>query len=261
MNILVANDDGIHAEGLQNLVKALSSEATVYVVAPDSQRSGASHSITMNTKLYFTKMPVEGAKEAYAFTGTPADCVKMGIALFEKEGITIDCVVSGINHGGNLGTDTLYSGTVGAAREGFINNKVSLAVSVNSHDVCHGFEYACNLAVETVKGLKEKWSEVEACVLNINVPDLPKDQIKGLKVTKLGIRDYDNWFNPVVMDDGKIEICYGGKPISFDEEYSKREEMADVIAMDLGYATVTPLKSDLTYEEILDKKIWGIYND
>lgn len=90
---------------------------------------------------------------------------------------------------------------------------------------------------------------------------MPKDQIKGLKVTKLGIRDYDNWFNPVVMDDGKIEICYGGKPISFDEEYSKREEMADVIAMDLGYATVTPLKSDLTYEEILDKKIWGIYND
>lgn len=260
MNILVANDDGIHAEGLQKLVKALSSEGTVYVVAPHLQRSGASHSITMNTKLYFTETSVEGAEKAYAFTGTPADCVKMGIALFEREGTNIDCVVSGINHGGNLGTDTLYSGTVGAAREGYINNKVSLAVSVNSHEVVYGFDYACDLAVKTIRGLKEKWEKVKPCVLNINAPDLPEDQIKGLKVTKLGIRDYDNWFEPVVMDDGKIEICYGGKPISFDEEDSDRVEMADVIAMDLAYATVTPLKSDLTYEEILDEKIWGIYN-
>lgn len=261
MNILVANDDGIKAQGLQELVESLSKVGDVYVVAPDSHRSGASHSITMNKKLYFTRMTVSGAKLAYAFTGTPADCVKMGVALFERDGINIDCVVSGINHGGNLGTDTLYSGTVGAAREGYINNKVSLAVSVNSHEVENGFDYACKLAVDTVKGLKEKWSEVKPCVLNINVPDLPAEKIKGLKITKLGIRDYDNWFEPVVIDENKIEICYGGKPISFDEEDSNRAEIADVIAMDLGYATVTPLKSDLTYDDILDKEIWGIYSE
>lgn len=261
MNILIANDDGIRAEGLIELVKALSTEADIYVVAPDSQRSGASHSITMNTKLYFEEQKVEGAKKAYSFTGTPADCVKMGIALFEREGINIDCVFSGINHGGNLGTDTLYSGTVGAAREGFINSKISVAVSVNSHDPKSGFDYACDLAVKTLKGIKENWDKVTPCVLNLNVPNLPNEEIKGLKITKLGIRDYDNWFEPVNCDDGRIEICYGGEPISFDETESNTDFMADVIAMDLGYATITPLKSDLTYSKILDENIWGIYDE
>lgn len=259
MKILVANDDGIKAEGLNVLVKHLAKVGEVFVVAPDSQRSGASHSITMNKKLYFAEEKVDGATKAYSFTGTPADCVKLGLELLKNDGIEIDYVLSGINHGGNLGTDTLYSGTVGAAREGLINGKMSIAVSVNSHEPKHGFEYAAKLAADTVSKLEAVKRDEVICMLNINAPDLPAEDIKGLKVTKLGIRDYADWFNPIACEDGKIEICYGGEPVSFDEESSGRCEMADVIAMDLGYATITPLNYDLTCSKTLDNNIGGIF--
>ena len=245
MKILVSNDDGIRAKGINKLVAALSKEAEVYVIAPDSQRSGASHSITMHEKLWFVEDEVKGATKAYAFTGTPADCVKMGLQLLDRQGIAIDAVFSGINHGGNLGTDTLYSGTVGAAREGLVNGVFSVAMSVQSHEP-KSFTYACELAQRVAKAFKEGiFERRQEYLLNINVPDIPKSKIKGLKLTKLGIRDYENWFNPVYCDDGRIQIYYGGKPISFDV-INDVDLPADVLMAEQNYATITPLTYDLT---------------
>lgn len=252
MNILVANDDGIKSEGIKALVQALSEVANVYVVAPDSQRSGASHSITMFKDLYFKEVEFENAKKAYSFTGTPADCVKMGIALLESQGINIDMVFSGINHGGNLGTDTLYSGTVGAAREGLINNKMSVAVSVDSHEPI-SFEYAAMLAKKTAAVYVENGiPDIVEYLWNINVPNVPVSEIKGVKFTKLGIRDYEGWFKPEYMEDGRIHIYYSGEPVRRDDVRCNRPETPDVIAIEEKYATITPLNENATCEKQLD---------
>ena len=253
MNILVANDDGIQSEGIHTLVEVLSEVGDVYVVAPDGQRSGASHSITMFKDLYFKEKEFPKAKKAYSFTGTPADCVKMGIALLESQGVTIDMVFAGINHGGNLGTDTLYSGTLGAAREGLINNKMSVAVSVNSHQPI-GFTYAAMLAKKTAEHYKAAGlPDVAEYLWNINVPNIPEDQIKGVKITKLGIRDYDNWFHPEYQDDGTIHIFYGGEPIWREDVRCNRPEIPDVVAIEDNYATVTPLNENTTCEKQLEQ--------
>ena len=253
MNILVANDDGIKAEGIKALAEALSRVGKVYVVAPDSQRSGASHSITMYQDLYFKETEFEHAEKAYSFSGTPADCVKMGIALLESMGICIDMVFSGINHGGNLGTDTLYSGTVGAAREGLINNKMSVAVSVASHEPI-GFEYAAMLAEKVALKYRETGRpEVVEYLWNINVPNIPVPEIKGLKPAKLGIRDYADWFKPDYREDGTIHIVYGGEPVYREDVRCRRPEIADVKAIEEGYATITPLNENTTCEKKLDE--------
>ena len=118
MNILLANDDGINAEGIRQLAKALRSLGDVYVFAPDRQRSASSHALTIEKQLTIAREDFPGAKEAYSVDGTPADCVKLGIYALRDRGIDVDIVYSGINHGGNLGSDTMYSGTVSAAAEG-----------------------------------------------------------------------------------------------------------------------------------------------
>lgn len=258
MNILIANDDGIRAEGLNRLAKTLSEVGCVYVVAPHEQRSGAGQSIAMGKQLFFKEDYVEGAEKAYSFTGTPTDCVKMGIQLLRQQGIEIDVVFSGINHGGNLGTDTLYSGTVGAAREGVINEKVSVAVSVDSHEP-KGFDAACKMAHYTAKKIKENLSKMKPVVLNINVPNIDEEDIKGIKLTKLGVRDYDNWFKAIYHEDGTIETSYGGEPIGWDDPNSKVNGPSDVVANAEGYVTVTPIGYDLTMGEVLECEFWGIY--
>lgn len=131
MNILVSNDDGIKTEGIKALVKAMSREADIYVVAPHVQRSASSHALSVHTEITLREVEFEGAKKAYECDGTPADCVKLGIDMLKQEGIYIDAVYSGINHGGNLGTDTMYSGTVSAAAEGMMAGLPAVAVSVN----------------------------------------------------------------------------------------------------------------------------------
>src|SRR5665648_822209 len=133
MNILVANDDGIRAEGIYQLVRALSSVADIYVCAHDVHRSASGHSISIGVSLKIEEVQFENAKLALEISGTPADCVKLGLKILDKKGIKIDMVFSGINHGGNLGTDTLYSGSVSAPIECAFNGTTALAVSVKAH--------------------------------------------------------------------------------------------------------------------------------
>lgn len=239
MNILVANDDGIQARGIHELVKALSEVATIYVCAPESQRSASGHGITVSKPIIIEETEFENAKYAMKISGTPADCVKIGKRFLEKKGIKVDMVFSGINHGGNLGSDTLYSGTVSAAIEGTLLGVPSVAVSVNSHEAEY-FEYACELAVEAVKKAYDKMDA--KTVLNINTPNLPKEEIKGLKFTTLGPREYKEVFVSVETEDGGTGYMYTGEPVVYDD----LPDTVDVIADQDGYASITPIHSDLT---------------
>ena len=249
MNILVANDDGINARGIHELVKVLSTVADVYVCAPESQRSASGHGITVSKPISIKEAEFEHAKYALKISGTPADCVKIGMRILEQKGIKVDMVFSGINHGGNLGTDTLYSGTVSAAVEGTLLGVPSAAVSVNSHEAEH-FEYACELAVEAVTKAYDKMSA--STVLNINTPNLPKEEIKGLRFTTLGKREYKEVFVPTEMENGETGYMYTGDPVI----YEGLPETIDVIADQDGYASITPLHSDLT-----DYKLAGIISE
>lgn len=257
MNILVSNDDGIKAEGLAALVNALSRVADVYVCAPNGQRSATSHSITMREPIRVKTSEVENAKIAMTSTGTPADCVRLGIKVLKDLDIEIDMVFSGINMGGNLGTDTLYSGTVAAAIEGSILGKPAVAVSVNSHEATH-FDYAAELAVNCAVNAYDKIPKGH--ILNINVPDLPVYNIEGVKYTKLGPREYNPWFNLVNGIEGAhdlvdLEYTYGSVPVEYDELTADY----DVRAMEKRYATITPLCYDMTAGALIDEiKKWGL---
>lgn len=253
MNVLVANDDGIKAQGIFELVKALSESADVYVCAPHVERSAAGHSITVREGLEAKEVPYENAKFALEINGTPADCVKLGVLLLKDRGINIDMVFSGINHGGNLGTDTHYSGTVSAAIEGCICGIPSVAVSVNAHTP-KNFEAAAELAAETLCRAAGKLDE--KTVLNINVPDIPKSDIKGVKITTLGPREYMGWFrNSENEESGVPQYWYSGNPVVYED----LPEHMDVMAVQAGYASITPLHYDFTnYELIEEIKNWGI---
>jgi len=186
MNILIANDDGIGAKGIKELARALSQIANVYVCAPHTQRSACGHGITVGKPISMKEVEFPNAKRAWELTGTPADCVKLGLKMLAEQGIVIHMVCSGINHGGNYGTDTLYSGTVSAAIEGCICGLPAIAVSVNDHHPIT-FEAACDLAVKTVKAAAGK---IDAnTVLNINVPNRPASKKIGLKIAKPGSRE------------------------------------------------------------------------
>lgn len=241
MDILIANDDGIQAQGIYELVKALHEElgARIYVFAPEGQRSAASHGITLRGTFDVWPVEFENAEEAYAVSGTPADCVAVGSKILKDKGIVADMVFTGINHGSNVGTDTVYSGTVGAAMEGSIQGYPSAAVSVDSHHATH-FEYACRLAVDTVRKTGGRWNS--DIVININTPDLPADEIKGVRYTVVGEREYTN---DIQLDKRDGSVCtykYGGEEVFYNGE----PETFDVIAIQNGYASISPLQKDMT---------------
>ncbi|MCL2437250.1 MAG: 5'/3'-nucleotidase SurE [Clostridiales bacterium] len=252
MNILVSNDDGIRAQGIYRLVEALSQEANIYVCAPHTQRSACGHGISIGVPLEANEVQFDNAKLALEMTGTPADCVKLGLRILSTRDIHIDMVFAGINHGGNLGTDTLYSGTVSAAVEGCFCKKPSVAVSVNSHHPEH-FDFACELALKT---LRKSYGKMDnKTVLSINTPNLPTSEIKGVKYARLGAREYDEWFKIKEAECGKPQYWYSGKPVF----YEGLSNDIDVIAMQEGYATITPLKYDLTNHELMEEvRNWRI---
>lgn len=252
INILLTNDDGIHAEGILRLGQALSELGNVYVCAPEGQRSASGHSITVRGFISMEEIRLPHARVAIQFSGTPADCVKMGLQILRERGIDIDIVYSGINHGGNLGTDTLYSGTVSAALEGVLCGLPAVAVSVDSHNPVH-FEGACRLAA---KFFPRALTDLPPGVaLSINVPNLPEEEIKGLRVARLGVRQYVERFEESCDEQGRTAFCYRGQPVVYD----CKDLDNDVIALQEDYATITPLHYDLTDLEMLrNLKKWEI---
>lgn len=259
MKILVSNDDGINARGIHELVSALARTegAEIYVSAPHMQRSAAGHGMTLRESLFVREVEFEGAVRAYEVSGTPTDCVKMGLYLLEEQGIKIDMVFSGINHGGNLGTDVIYSGTVAAALEGAIHGYPAVAVSVDipqDETEPQHFEYAAQLAAKFAEHGFDKFAERGFCgiskntVININVPDLPADEIKGVKTLPLGPREYSDEYTVKETKDGKNEYGYRGMIV----DIIGLPENLDAVQILNGYATVTPLKADLTDYALMD---------
>lgn len=246
MNILVANDDGINARGIHELVCALSEIADVYVCAPASQRSASGHGITMGREIFVKEETFDFAKKAYSISGTPADCVKLGVELYKSEGTEIDIIFSGINHGSNLGTDIIYSGTVAAALEGRIKGLPAAAVSVKSDDPEH-FEYACRLAAQVAEKLYENRDRLH--VININTPNLPASEIKGVRVARTGVKTYNEAYTFKGELDGGRLFVYGGDEIKLESNTID----TDVGAIDEGYATITPLGLDLAVYDVMEE--------
>lgn len=246
MNILVVNDDGINAPGIKALVEGLSKVANVYVSAPATQQSGRSQSLSVKNDIYVEEVEFSNAERAFKVTGTPADCTKFGLRTLKKEGIEIDMVYTGINMGSNLGKDTLYSGTVGAAMEAALDGYHSVAVSVDSHEAdC--FEYAVEMAINIIDKVFNKIPT--SVVLNLNTPNLPKENIRGIKITRLGGRYYDDEF--VQVGCGQ----YGIKPS--DPNIASAEEGTDIRANAMNYASITPLTFDYTdYSSIKNIEEW-----
>ncbi len=238
MHILVSNDDGFQAPGIEKLVEVLETIADISVVAPEINRSGASNSLTLEN-------PLRARSHANGFVsvdGTPTDCVHLAITgLLEKEP---DMVVSGINAGANLGDDVLYSGTVAAATEGRFLGYPAVAVSMESHNPKY-FETGAMVALELVQRLSRHPMNASS-ILNVNVPDIPYDQLKGYKTTRLGHR---HKAEPVVQaTDPRGKTIYWVGPAGAEQDAGPG---TDFHAVRNGYISVTPIKVDLTSHDAL----------
>lgn len=238
MKILVSNDDGYLATGINVLADALAQVADVVVVAPDRNRSAASNSLTLDSPLRVSEV----TENRYKVDGTPSDCVHLALTGFLD--FEPDLVVSGINHGANLGDDVIYSGTVAAAMEGRFLGLPSIAVSLVGPRLEH-FETAARVAADLVQKL-ELASLARDVVLNVNVPNVAYDELTGLQVTRLGFRHKSE---PILRDtDPYGRTIYWVGPAGKGQDAG---EGTDFFAIEQGAATVTPLKVDLTRHEAL----------
>lgn len=245
MKLLLTNDDGINAKGIYALAKELEKEHEVVIVAPDNQRSACGHSITITDPLFVKELKIDGIKsKAYSVSGTPADCVRIGIdKLVDGK---IDMVLSGINNGFNLGTDVIYSGTVSAAIESSIYKIPSIAVSTEINDDIEKYSVAAKYASEILKIVKDSYTKDDV-VINVNVPLIPKENIKGIKVCNIGSKTYDFYFMEDTDENNDKRFYLKGALKESEEENT------DVYYIKRGYVTVTPLHYDLTNFKILDE--------
>ena len=246
MRILLTNDDGINAKGLYSLYESLRDKFDVTVCAPESEQSAIGHAITLSRPLRIKTVDKNKEFFGYAVDGTPADCVKIAVRCVLKK--LPDLIISGINHGPNLGSDIMYSGTVSAATEGMILGIPSMAVSLATYEN-QDFSFAADFAAQ-MAGRFEKEKIPEGVLLNVNVPPLPKDQIRGVKITTQCRSMYKEDFIKRKDPRGRTYYWLTGKVQWFD-----KSENSDIRAIERGYVSVTPLQFDLTeYNVIGDLK-------
>jgi 5'-nucleotidase len=251
MRIVLTNDDGIEAAGLLAARKALEKVGEVLTVAPDRNRSGVARGITFEGPLHVEVREMADGDTGYACTGTPVDCVRLvalGLMDFEP-----DIVVSGINHGENLGDDITYSGTVAAAFEGIVIGVPGIAVSLCVERPWHYHDEA-ELHFEPVASFAARLAEVSAKhlpsgrILTVNAPNLPEDELKGARVTRLGRRFYTDELIEVRDEKGRLGYdIYNNPPGRHDEEGT------DFAAVEAGEISVTPVHLKLTDEAGLEE--------
>ena len=250
MNILIANDDGIAANGIQALTKELSKhhDYNVYVVAPDRERSAAGHSLTLHTPLRVEELDEtrSGAKRTWVINGTPGDCVKLGINAILSEEEQPDFVISGINHGPNLGSDILYSGTVSCAMEGAMLGVPSIAVSLASmHYDYDDFKYAAKFIAKLLKQL-QNFKFPPKMLLNVNVPSLDADDIAGIAITELGKKMFTDNYEKRIDPRGKVYYWMAGELIS--EPVTAN---TDIAAVRNNKISITPGTYEMTSKEAM----------
>lgn len=236
MRILLSNDDGVLASGLNSLREALEGTGDVFVVAPEREQSGASRSLTLDRPLRVRRM----GERVYSVDGTPTDCVLLAVrGIPDTVRVQPDLIVSGINHGPNLGDDVTYSGTVAAAAEGSLMGITSLAISLSSWEPAH-FGTAGRVARIIVDQLVER-PVPAGTLLNVNVPDVPFEALRGTRVTCLGRRVYPDVI--VAERDPRGKPCYW---IGGDTPTWLPGEGTDFEAVEAGFVSITPLHLDLT---------------
>lgn len=252
MRILVSNDDGIDSLGIQVLAQYLSEIADVTVVAPHQEQSAVGHSITMQLPLRISKYMKNGDLFGYAVDGTPADCVKIGIRNIMQQ--RPDLVVSGINHGSNTAINIIYSGTVSAAREAAIMDVPSIAISVANHAV-QNFDFAGKVAQSIARLVVEKEADLpKGTLLNVNVPDVPENEINGILLTKQGKSKWDDIYEERKDPYGRNYYWLRGDLVEVDKDLD-----TDQAAVKSKYVSVTPIHFDLTDYATYDKmKSWEI---
>ncbi|WP_105615756.1 5'/3'-nucleotidase SurE [Vallitalea okinawensis] len=243
MKLLLTNDDGIHAKGIYALCKELEQYHDITMVAPNDQRSATSHSITIAESLIVKEERLQGLKsKAYSVSGTPADCVRIGLNQLVDQ--KVDMVISGTNIGYNMGTDILYSGTVSAAVEATLCGIPAIAISTDQDAELEVYDIAAKYVAEIIE--KAMGNKIEDdIVLNVNVPAIEQKDIKGMKVCKIGKMQYKPFFKETESSDMSRRYNLEGERIvdHIDE--------SDSYYVNKGYVTITPLHYDLTNFQIL----------
>lgn len=248
MNILLTNDDGIHYQGLWALYRSLSQNFTVHVIAPDRERSAVGHAITLHEPIRAARTVVNGGYEGYAVTGTPADCVKLGVLeLLDRKP---DLVIAGINPGANVGINLNYSGTVAAAKEAAFYGIAAAAISVDGTHTEH-YEEAAGF----VRLLAEKIAAEglpDGTFLNVNIPDLPLADIAGVRISCQGAPLSGDYFERRLDPRNRVYYWQGCDTQTFEED-----EQLDGAALKRRYISITPVKVDMTdYESLHRMERW-----
>ena len=236
--ILVTNDDGITAPGIRALISVMNSIGDVVVVAPDSPQSAMGHAITINSTLHIEKVTIDGKQIEYSCSGTPADCVK--IAVNEILDRRPDICVSGINHGSNSSINVIYSGTMSAALEAGIEGIPAIGFSLLDYNWNANFE-ECKSFIETITKQVLENGLPEGVVLNVNIPNLEKKAIKGIKICRQARANWEEEFDKRTNPMGRDYYWLTGKFVNKD-----KGEDTDEWALEHGYVSVVPVHFDLT---------------
>lgn len=250
MKILISNDDGIDSYGIIALARELKKYGEVFIVAPIFEQSAAGHSITMKRPLKIVEHYIDGKFFGYAVNGTPADCVKIGITTILN--FVPDIVVSGINHGSNTATNIIYSGTVSAAREACMMDIPGIAFSINGR-TSENIDWAAQAAANiTVKALSHGFEKGK--LLNVNFPNLKKDEINGTLITKQGTSKFADTYDTVHDVIGRAYHQLKGDFVNLDDN----NVLIDQVAIENGFISITPIKLDSTDHEEFEKiKHWN----
>lgn len=251
MQVLLTNDDGIHAPGLWALHDAFAARHQVTVVAPDRERSAVGHGITLHQPIRFEKSRFNGNAAAFAVSGTPADCVKLGLA--ELLASPPDLVVSGINPGANVGININYSGTVAAAKEAAMAGIPALAVSIMAPGNSH-IEAAARFAEALALQVMQRGLPV-GTFLNVNFPDLPMNEIRGVRWSRQGTGIFNQHFEKRMDPRNRIYYWQG-----CDAQAAYDRADIDGAALEERYISITPIKCDMTdYDTLRDLARWDIH--
>lgn len=248
--IVVTNDDGISAKGIQSLIEVAAEFGELFIVAPDKPQSGMGHAITVNNIIRISENRLFPQYTTYSCTGTPVDCVKLARHFLQDR--KIDLIVSGINHGANTSINVLYSGTMSAAVEGAIEGIPSVGFSLCNYDADADFNGAKFVAHKVIKKILEEGLPEGIC-LNVNIPDVPMEDLKGIKIGR-GAKAY--W-----RDDLEERKDQHGKKyfwLAGDFENLDKGDDTDLYAIANNCASVVPIHADMTaYREINDISKWN----
>lgn len=250
LEILVTNDDGVTAKGINVIAGYMRKWGNVTVVAPASPQSGKSGSISIGSPVRLSKISETEGFRIFSLSGSPVDCVKMGIRILRNEGRNADLLISGINHGSNTSAASVYSGTLGAATEGCLYDIPSIGLSLNTHDENPDFDAALKYSDKII----EKYFDnglPRGTYLNVNIPAVPETEIKGIRIAHQGAGRWVREFEAVMEPDGRESFVMKGMFEDMEQSYESGMNLqGDHRLLQDNYVTIVPHKIDTTnYDE------------